>query len=225
MFDSVLDGSIGSVMLCLVIALVCGCILAFFYALKNKRFSKSMVMTLILLPAVVQAMIILINGSLGTGLSVLGAFSLVRFRSVQGNSKDITYIFLAMAVGIAVGVGQIYFALILTLILCVISLIIKVVPLGDEKGGSEIHLKVVLPDDISFKDEFAPVFEKYAKTYEVLTIKTSQLGSLFTVEYNVVLKEKNTEKELIDDLRIKNSNLPIVCNSMKYLNESQEKSL
>lgn len=207
-----------------LVALLCGILLAFVYGYKY-RFSKNMIFTLIVLPCIVQSLIVVINGNLGTSVAVLGTFSLVRFRSAQGNAKDITFVFLAMTVGICTGVGAWPFALMIVSVLSAVAMIMKFIPLGEKSKEYTRYLKVSVPDDVSFKEEFKEIFEKYTTKCETVKIKTSQLGSVYTIEYNIVMKEKDLEKELIDELRIKNSNLPIVCNSMEVSGENNERVL
>ncbi len=207
-----------------IVSLLCGIILAVTYAYKNKT-SKNMILALILIPMVVNILIVVINGNLGTSVAVLGTFSLVRFRSAQGNSKDITFIFLAMVNGICAGLGYYYMAPVVTVISCLVTVIIKFIPLSTSVEKKEKHLKITIPDDINFDTEFKEVFLKYTDKYEVLSMKTTQLGSLYVVDYSIVLKEVNTEKQLIDELRIRNSNLPITCNSTKYITENSERAL
>ncbi len=218
------DLSFTSIFIGILCCFVCGIILAITYSFKN-RLSKNMILALILIPIIVHVLIIVINGNLGTSVAVLGTFSLVRFRSAQGNSKDITFIFLAMVIGICCGLGYYYMSPIITSLSCIIAIAIKLVPISLDKEKRNKYLKITIPDDVNYEEEFNPIFEKYTNSCELTSIRTTQLGSLYVLQYNINLKEKNIEKQLIDELRIKNSNLPIVCNSNIELSENTEKML
>lgn len=199
----------GAFFLCLLCSLVLGGVIALIYTIKNK-YSKSFLVTLALLPSIVQIVIMLVNGSIGTGIAVMGAFSLIRFRSVPGSAKEICSIFLAMAVGLATGMGYLAFAAIFVVIIGVVELIYNFTRFGETKKEAK-ELRITIPESLDYTGVFDEIFEKYAKEYELLEIKTTNMGSLFKLRYNIVFKEPNTEKQLIDDLRCRNGNLEISC--------------
>ncbi len=213
MFNSII-GSNGltasAVFICIAVSVACGIMIAFSFAVKS-RYTKNFLISLILLPVLVQAVIMLVNGSIGTGIAVMGAFSLVRFRSVPGNSKEICCIFFSMAAGLATGVGMIWFALTLTAIVCAVFVLLKVLPLFTVKQRFERDLRITVPENLDYEREFAPVMKKHTKFANIIRVKTSDMGSLYVITYQIRLLSAESEKALIDDLRVLNSNLPIVC--------------
>ena len=188
-------------------AIICGFIIAGTYMIKNK-YSKSFVITLVLLPSIVELVIILVNGNIGTGVAVAGAFSLVRFRSAPGRGQEITSIFLAMAVGLATGMGYIGVAILFTLLVTVISLLLNVMNFGIDSRGSRI-LRITVPEDLDFEGRFEDIFSKYMKSFEYDEVKTTNMGSLYKITLSVILKEGISTKEMIDELRTRNGNLDI----------------
>ena len=212
MFESILDStstlSVTSVILCSVCAVVLGLIISIVHMLSGKH-SKNFAITLAVLPFLVSTVIMMVNGNLGTSVAVLGAFSLVRFRSIPGNSREIASVFLAMAIGLAIGMGQIIFASFLTVFASLIMIILAKTPFGNKKN-EEKKLKIVIPEDLDFTGIFDDIFVKYMKKQKLEKVKTTNLGSLYELTYRVELKENINEKELIDELRCRNGNLNII---------------
>jgi uncharacterized membrane protein YhiD involved in acid resistance len=202
------DISLEQMLVCTAASLVLGAIIAFVFC-TSKRGSKSFAVTLALLPAIVQMVIMLVNGNIGTGVAVMGAFNLVRFRSAPGSAKEICAIFLAMAVGLACGTGHLTAALIFTVIICAVNLIYEKIGFGGEVG--EKHLKITIPESLDYSDIFDDIFEKYTQTCELQQVKTTNMGSLYKLDYSIVLKDGKNEKAMIDELRERNGNLEIVC--------------
>ena len=201
--------SMADFLICTASSIILGLIISFVFSFKNKV-SKSFVLTLAMLPAIVQMVIMLVNGNLGTGVAVMGAFSLIRFRSAPGSAKDICSIFLAMASGIATGTGYILIAFVFTLILCGINLVYVNLPYI--KGiNSEKELKITIPESLDYSGVFDDLFEEYTTKSELLLVKTSNMGSLYKLSYNIVMKNNVSEKEFIDKLRCRNGNLEISC--------------
>ena len=201
--------SIGIFLLCMACSIVLGAVIA----LVHSRFgnsSKGFVMTIALLPVVVQMVITLVNGNLGTGVAVMGAFSLVRFRSVPGNAKEINSIFLAMAVGLATGTGYLAVAGLFVLIIEALSIIYYVTGFG-ESNRREKELIVTIPEGLDYTGIFDDLFEKYTKRHELLNVKTTNMGSLFKLNYRINLKNVTEEKSFLDELRCRNGNLEISC--------------
>ena len=199
----------GSFFLCLGASIAFGLIIAFVYSFRNST-SKSFVMTLALLPAIVQVVIMLVNGSIGAGIAVMGAFNLVRFRSVPGSAKEICSIFLAMAVGLATGMGYLLLAGILVVVICAIQLIFSFIKIGD-KTSVKKELRITIPESLDYTGVFDELFEQYTKSNELVEVKTANMGSLYKLRYIVILKEQSQEKQFIDDLRCRNGNLEISC--------------
>ena len=203
------DITLGDFTLTIVAALVLGAILALTYKYKTNP-TKSFVVTLAILPAVVSVVILMVSGSLGAGVAVAGTFSLVRFRSAPGTAKEIGAIFMSMAVGLACGMGFMGAAVVFTVIMCIVVLIYEAVGFGNT-NHSELNktLNITVPEDLDYGEIFDEIWEKYTKKVEMLKVKTTNLGSLNKITYNITLKEKGTEKSLIDDLRTRNGNLEI----------------
>ena len=209
-FDSILTDSVfnGSTFaLATITAIICGTIIASTYMIKN-RYSKSLVITLVLLPAIVELVIILVNGNLGAGIAVAGAFSLVRFRSTPGSGQEITSIFLAMAVGLATGMGYIGIAFVFTLVISAVNLILSMMNLTQEGNGFRV-LKITIPENLDYEGRFEDIFERYLKNYEYEEVRTTNMGSLYKITLGVVLKDGMSSKEMMDELRTRNGNLDI----------------
>lgn len=192
---------------CLAVALLIGGFLSFVYSYKS-RASKSFLITLILLPAIVAVVILMVNGNIGAGIAVAGAFSLVRFRSVPGNAKDIASIFLAMGAGLICGMGYLGFAVLFTLILGIVMIILNSMDLGNNNTLDKT-LRIAIPEDLNFNEVFEDILNKYTKKYELVTVKTANMGSIYKLNYNITLQSAGMEKELIDELRVRNGNLEI----------------
>lgn len=169
-----------------------------------------MIVSLALLPTLVQVVIMMVNGNLGAGVAVLGTFSLVRFRSVPGTSREISCIFFAMAVGLATGMGFITFAAAVTVIVGAVMLILTKSPIGKMQPTCR-ELKITIPENLDYTEIFDEVFDKYIKKQELVKVKTTNLGSMYELTYLVTLKNSNQEKQLIDDIRCRNGNLTVIC--------------
>ena len=190
-------------------SLAIGIFIAFMYTIKN-TYSKSYIITLALLPAIVQVVIMLVNGNIGAGVAVAGAFSLVRFRSAPGSGKEITSIFLAMAVGLATGMGYIGIAAMFAVIITLANLILNSSGFGS--GASEEKtVKITVPEGLDFEGIFDDIFERYTTKAELVEVKTSGMGSLYKLNYSVVLRSKASTKGMIDEMRQRNGNLEISC--------------
>lgn len=196
-------------LLCIAVALAIGIFLALIYTYKTK-YTKSFVVTLALLPAVVCVVIMMVNGNVGAGVAVAGAFSLVRFRSVPGTAKEIGTIFLAMGAGLICGMGYLGYAVLFSLILGFAMLLLNKLNIGaDRRLEEERILRITIPEDLNYTGVFDDIFKKYTQKYEVVSVKTANMGSLFKLTYNVTLKNPTEEKDFIDDLRCRNGNLEI----------------
>ena len=184
-----------------------GGLIAFTANFRAKQ-SKSFLLALFLIPAIVQTVIMLVNGSVGTGVAVMGAFSLVRFRSVAGSAKEIVSIFLAMATGLATAMGYIGLAIVIVSILCIAMIIASFIRLK-EKDDLVRELKIIVPEDLNYAHSFDDVFEKYTKTYKLQNVKTTNMGSLYKLSYNIELRSEDDIQDFINDLRCRNGNLEI----------------
>ena len=189
------------------VALVLGLVVAKVYQYKTV-YSKSFVMSLALLPALIAVVIFLVNGSLGAGVAVMGAFSLIRFRSAPGGAKELVSIFLAMTIGIAIGMGYLVFAGAFTLIMSVAIILLETINFGQMKHSIR-QLTIVIPESLDYESIFDDIFDKATNHLELASVKTSDMGSLFKLKYIIQLNGKMTEKELMDALRTRNGNLEI----------------
>ena len=201
--------SVGDFLLCVGCSLVIGLILAFAYMYRT-RYTKSFVATLALLPAVVCVVIMMVNGNVGTGVAVAGAFSLVRFRSAPGTAKEIGILFLAMGAGMIAGMGYLGYAFLFTVILCAVSMLYNHLDFGAKKNSAVYKtLHITIPEDLDYTDVFEELFPQYAASWELTNVKTTNMGSMFRLTYDITLKNPDVEKELIDKLRCRNGNLEI----------------
>lgn len=216
MFDSIIETGItsGTFFLCVLASLVLGAVIAISYMFRS-QYSKSFVVTLALLPAIVQMIIMMVNGNIGVGVAVAGAFSLVRFRSVPGNAREIGSVFLSMAVGLATGMGFIWVAAVFTAIMVVFTLFYTLVGFGKAKSADR-ELKITIPENIDYTNLFDDLMKKYTSFNELVRVRTVNMGSLFQLVYKVRLRDVNKTKQFLDELRCRNGNLDIVCTLPAY---------
>ncbi|MCR5250566.1 MAG: DUF4956 domain-containing protein [Lachnospiraceae bacterium] len=215
LFSSIMtsgDFSASQLLITTFVSVLCGLCIAGVQLQKN-RCSKSLAATLVLLPAIVELVIVLVNGNIGAGVAVAGAFSLVRFRSVPGKGYEITGIFLAMAVGLATGMGYVGIAILFTVLLSSISLLLQVCRFGQAADGQRI-LRITVPENLDFEGKFDDLFEKYLRFYEYDEIKTTNMGSLYRISLKVIPRSDASVKAFLDELRMRNGNLDISLGRM-----------
>lgn len=201
--------AVGDFLLCVGVSLVIGIFLAAVYTYKS-RFTQSFVMTLALLPAVVCVVIMMVNGNVGAGVAVAGAFSLVRFRSVPGSAKEICAIFIAMGTGLVTGMGYLGFAVLFALIMGAAMFLYTILGLGKKDNKNKYKtLNITIPENLDYTGVFDSILEEYTEKFDLTNVKTTNMGSLFKLTYQVVLKDVAQEKEFIDKLRCRNGNLEI----------------
>lgn len=219
MFTSIFETntiSIINTLICMLVSLGLGLVVALTHTI-TKKYSKNFIIVLVLLPLLVQVVIMMVNGNLGTSVAILGAFSLIRFRSMPGTSRELLSIFLDMAIGLSLGMGYIGFAIIFTLLTVLTILILEKLKLGEKPQKQ--NLKILIPEDLDYTEVFEDVFNEYTKEHNITKVKTTNLGSMYEISYEIELKE-NKEKELIDALRVKNGNLNITLNhALKEIGE------
>ncbi len=211
LFDTDMTKTIGleEFLLCIGCSLLIGVILALGY-MNHARYSKSYIMTLAVLPTIVCVVIMMVNGNIGTGLAVAGAFSLVRFRSVPGSAKEITMLFLAMGAGLLTGMGYIGFGFVFSIIMSVVIALYNRFDFGMQKNALRYKtIRIVIPEDLDYSDVFDKVFMVYTDAYELVRVKTFNMGSMFRLTYNLTMKKDANEKEMLDMLRCRNGNLEI----------------
>ena len=217
LFDTDLTSviSVTDFLLCLGFSLLLGLVMAFAYMYRT-RYTKSFVITLSLLPAVVCVVIMLVNGNVGTGVAVAGAFSLVRFRSVPGTAKEICTLFLAMGAGLIAGMGYLGFAVLFTVIMCVVFVLYNRLDFGTKKNSQTFKtLTVTIPEDLNYTEIFDNIFSEYTVCHELVRVKTTNMGSMFKLTYNVMLRDYRCEKEMIDKMRCRNGNLEITVSKQE----------
>ena len=200
--------SIENLLTCSLTSIILGLIISLVHKFTSK-YSKNFLITLATLPVLVQSIILMVNGSLGTSIAIVGAFSLVRFRSIPGTSKEILSVFFAMTIGLATGMGQLIFASIITILVSLILILLSKTKFGETKENTKI-LKITLPDNLDYTEVFDDIFTTYVKDHTLQQVKTTNLGSLFELTYLITIKKDINEKEFIDELRTRNGNLKIV---------------
>ena len=195
--------------ICISASLILGLLVAGVHMVKNV-YTKNFVITLAVLPVLVQSVIMLVNGNLGTGVAILGAFSLIRFRSVPGGSREITSVFWSMGIGLATGMGYVGYVVVFSFVVAAFLLMLYTVPFGERRKASERELKITIPEDLDYPQLFDDIFEKFTQTAKLDSVRTTTMGSLYELRYHLVLKDQTQEKALIDDVRTRNGNLPVV---------------
>ena len=211
MFESIIGSTLtlSVFLICTAVSLLLGIGTAF-AAMYRAGSTRSFAVTLAILPAVVQVVIMLVNGNIGAGVAVAGAFSLVRFRSAPGTAREIGAVFLAMALGLAAGMG---FVLLAILAFCIIAgalLLLTAIGFG-EGGTAERYLRITIPETLDYDGLFDDVFAKYTKSHMLVRVKTTNMGTLYELQYRIVLPKNQIPKEFLDELRCRNGNLNIVC--------------
>ena len=210
-FGSIFTGTftLGQFMLAITASMFMGLILSIVFMYRN-TYTKSFISALVLIPAVETVVIMLVNDNIGVGLSVAGSFALIRFRSVKGNAKELVAVFIAMTIGIICGTGYVALAGVFTLLLCAVMFALTVTGFG-RIPENDRYLKITMPESLNYDEAFTEVLDNYTSSWELESIKTLTLGSLFRVEYSVNMKDPSKVKKMIDELRIRNGNLEIMC--------------
>ena len=217
LFDTDLTSvvSVTDFLLCLAVSLVSGLFMAFAYMYRT-RYTKSFVVTLALLPAVVCVVIMMVNGNVGTGVAVAGAFSLVRFRSIPGTAKEICTLFLAMGAGLIAGMGYLGFAVLFTIVMCIMFVIYNRLDFGAKKNAAIFKtFTITIPEDLNYSGVFDDVFAEFTSSHELVRVKSTNMGSMFKLTYNVMLRDVTREKEMIDKIRCRNGNLEITVSKQE----------
>ena len=208
-FDSTTTGlSITTGLICAGVALLLGVVIAITH-MKTSQTTKGFLTTLATLPLLVMAVMIMINGNLGTSIAILGAFSLIRFRSIQGRAKDLLSVFFAMMVGLACGMGHVLFAVVITII-SVVAIVFFTYTHFLEPNKKQRVLKIMVPEDLDYEEVFDEIFAKYTSRVDLVQMKTMNMGSLYKLTYDITMKNGVKEKEFLDEIRIKNCNLKVL---------------
>lgn len=201
--------SVADFLICIVSSLVIGLILSVVYMYRN-TYSRSFIVTIATIPAIVCVVIMMVNGNVGAGVAVAGAFSLVRFRSAPGTAKEIGVLFLAMGAGIITGMGYIAYAFLFVIIMAAVDILYAQIDFGARKNAAlERTLHITIPEDLDYVDVFADLFDQYASKCELINVKTTNMGSLFKLTYQITFREIGREKAFLDEVRCRNGNLEI----------------
>lgn len=211
LFDTTLTDIIapGDFLLCVGVSLLLGLLLCGM-TMWRSRFSRSLAVTLAVLPAVVCVVIMMVNGNVGTGVAVAGAFNLVRFRSAPGSAREIGALFVAMGTGLITGMGYLGYGVLFTLVLGAAMMLYNTVSLrAGAQNAAERTLRITIPEDLDYTGVFDPVLRTFTRRYSLTQVKTTNMGSLFKLTYEVTLKDPAREKQMIDQLRQRNGNLEI----------------
>jgi hypothetical protein len=200
--------SLAALVGCIIAALALGLVLSMVYCFRT-RHTRSFATTLALLPAIVCVVIAMVNGNIGAGVAVAGAFSLVRFRSVPGSGKDISFVFLAMCVGLVCGMGYVFYAVLVTAIIGGAYLLYQLYGSRGLASAKDRSLRITVPEDLDYVGAFDDLFEKYTTYHELVSVKTANMGSLFRLVYDIGIADPSAEKAFIDELRCRNGNLEI----------------
>jgi hypothetical protein len=217
MFDSIFTTtdaetvlSLPGMLIALGVAFVLGMAVSLVYmkTQKNRQPSESFALTLVILPVVISVIILLVGNNVARAFSLAGAFSIIRFRSAPGNPKDITYVLLCMAVGLATGMGFVAYAVVVALILCGIMLLLELTKFGQSKGQAKT-LKITIPEDLNYEHSFDDILAEYTQSSTLRKVRTMDLGSLFELNYSVTMKKDVSEKAFLDEIRSRNGNLNI----------------
>ena len=212
MLNSIIAGTeitVSAFFICTAVSLLLG-LGAAALSMYKSRYSRSFVVTLALLPAMVQLIIMLVNGNIGAGVAVAGAFGLIRFRSAPGSAREIGLVFLATAIGLATGMGYVAVAAVFFLIIAAVWLLLSLTRFGDG-AADERELKITIPENLDYDGLFDDLFKQYTRSAELEKVKTANMGTLYELSYKIVLKDAHETKAFLDELRTRNGNLNIVC--------------
>ena len=211
MFDSIYSSTVtpSQFFIMTAVALVTGFLYAWIMSYRIRSTKRFFIVTA-LIPFVVAAVITFVNGNIGAGVAIGGAFSLIRFRSAQGSADEIAAILVAMGSGIAFGMGYIGYGVVILVALAVLFLLLSFVPLFEYKGmAADQLLRITIPESLEYNGTFDEIFAHYLKKIENAGVKTTGMGSMFRLSYKVQLKNPAEEKAFIDELRTKNGNLEV----------------
>ncbi|MGN1327940.1 MAG: DUF4956 domain-containing protein [Clostridia bacterium] len=200
-------------MICIGVAIILGGVISFTHKITTKS-TPNFLITLAILPVLVQVVILLINGNLGTSLAVAGAFSLIRFRSMPGNSKEIISVFWAMAVGLGLGTGYVLYTTLITIIVAILMIVLSKIA-SKNQDASERKLKIQIPENLDYEEVFDDIFEKYTNKAELQKVKTTNMGSMYELAYLVSIKPEEKEKNFIDEIRCRNGNMLVMLEKIE----------
>ncbi len=211
MFDSIYSSSVTVTQFFIMagVTVVSGLLYSWLMSFRI-RSTKRFFIVIGLLPFIVGAVITFVNGNIGAGVAIGGAFSLIRFRSAQGSADEIAAILIAMGSGIPFGMGYIGYGIVILVGLSVVYFLVSLLPVFDHKNMTEDKLlRITIPESLEYHDVFDDTFAHYLKEYESVGVKTTGMGSMYRLSFKIRMKDKKEEKAFIDELRTKNGNLEI----------------
>jgi hypothetical protein len=202
--------TVGNSLIAMLAAFAVGILISLVYmrTYKNNNPSQSFALTIVILPAVISVIILLVGSNIARAFSLAGAFSIIRFRSVPGDPKDIAYVLFALAAGLACGMGYLTFGFLFTLVVCLVMLILNAIKFGQGKTTGKL-LKVMIPENLDYENALEDVLNQYTVSHDLVKVKTTDLGSLYELVYQVTTRDDRKEKDFLDELRCRNGNLNI----------------
>ena len=217
MFTNILETTTGttvsdtSVLICIGVGIVLGLIISLIYIFSDpqKKYSGNFAFSLAILPVIVTVVIMVVGSDIARAISLGGVFALVRFRSVPGNSKDITNVFFAMVVGLATGMGYVGLAVVVTVIIGILYFVLNRFEFGVRRVVPK-QLKITIPENLNYEGAFDDLFKEYSDGCELERVRTTNLGTLYELTYAINMKQGINEKQFIDSLRCRNGNLNII---------------
>jgi hypothetical protein len=212
--NSIITGTeitLGAFFICTAVSLILGIAAAALSMFKAKsKYSQSYILTLAMLPSLVQIVIMMVNGNIGAGVAVAGAFGLIRFRSAPGTAKEIGMVFLTTAIGLATGMGYVGIAVVFFIIIAAFMLVLTATRFGSG-ASDERELKITIPENLDYDGLFDDLFQKYTRCADLDRVKTTNMGTLYELSYKIALRDGVSSKQFLDELRERNGNLNIVC--------------
>ncbi|WP_040950872.1 DUF4956 domain-containing protein [Gorillibacterium massiliense] len=202
------DLTFGSAVVTILVAIALGAVISFTYMKTQPAFTQGFTLTMIVLPAIIAIIILMIGSNIARAFSLAGAFSIIRFRSAPGDPKDIAFVLFTMAAGLACGVGAFGYAVLFTVILCLLMFFLKTIKFGAQKAAQKT-LKVTIPENLGYEEAFDEIFKTFNVQYDLKKVKTTELGSLYELVYLVSLDHLTNQKEFLDAIRCRNGNLDI----------------
>ncbi len=204
------DITVGAAIVTMLVAILFGAAIAYtYYKTQEENYQRSMAITLLMLPIILSVIILFIGSNIARAFSLAGTLSIIRFRSAPGDPKDIGFIFFDIAAGLACGVGLFGYGAIFVAILCIVMVLAEKLSFF-EKSTKQKTLKITIPENLNYQGAFDEILKKYTKKYTLNQIKTTDLGSLFELNYSVIMLRDEDEQEFINELRCRNGNLNII---------------
>lgn len=210
--ETVLNSSLSAseALTAMAVSLIFGLIISATYMLTHKDgYQRSFVITLTMLPIILAVIILFVGSNIARAFSLAGTLSIIRFRSAPGDPEDIGYIFFDIAAGLACGVGLYIYGTVFVILLCLFMIIITKLNFGSEKDSAKI-LKILIPEDLNYEGAFDEIFNKYTSSKRLVKVKTTELGSIYEVVYNIKIAKNADEKAFLDEIRCRNGNLSIM---------------